>query len=760
MRKGKLEILAETDLNWQEEVGTAMGRLRVERDPSGEWKVFISAEKPEPGFAETPVPGSVDWKLIGSGIDTLEISPAHFGIYYRFSSRQDRKLWLDDLSIQGRFVRDTIPPSIARLMTLDEHTLQVEFSEPLDIASAINEARYSISDGSKQPDTLFFQTSGRMVLVFKDPFESGTTDTLRIFGIKDPKDNVADILKEEFTWFRAGKGDILINEIMYDPEPQVRLPGYEYIELYNRSAYPVEMEGWIISTGTRSARLPQHEFPAEAYMLICYKESSEQYPEAGLVLDALTSKTFFSNQGSLISLFDREGVLIDWIEYSTEMHADEYYASGGWSLERIDPERECHADDNWTSSSDRQGGSPGRENSVRRKNPDRNAPEIVRVYSSDPGNLHLEFNETMDGSSLCHSSEWKLELSSGHGGEEWIYPDTIKLNYPFMRKMSLHYSVAFEAGRDYYLEPGSGIRDCSGNSMQPGSRYRFAIPVFPGRSDILITEVLFNPMPFCPDFVEIYNPGPAVFDLADIGIAGRDPETARMVSATRIIPEHFLFYPGEYRVLTADPESLAGCHTIHDPDVLVKVSDMPGMKDDVGSVLIIDKYLEVIDEFGYNERMHHPGLSSEEGVSLERLSNSEPADNPRNWHSASSLEGFATPGRKNSQYMNSDPVEQGFELEPEVFSPDLDGIEDILFIRYRFRSAGQLARINIFDPRGRLIKVIAGKELLGTEGFFTWDGTDRNGRMVRSGIYLVSVEVSGRDGFQRFRIPCVISQKP
>ena len=222
--------------------------------------------------------------------------------------------------------------------------------------------------------------------------------------------------------------------------------------------------------------------------------------------------------------------------------------------------------------------------------------------------------------------------------------------------------------------------------------------------------------------------------------------------------EHRLLFPGQYLALTEDPEELSAFFMIHDGFSIVKMSDMPAMGDIEGSVLLLDRYLSVVDEMAYHRDMHHPALPSPEGVSLERISFSPGSENPSNWHSASSTDGFGTPGRKNSQYMEIDDGREGISVEPEIFTPDMDGVEDILLIRYRFSTPGCRARILVFDPGGRLVREIAMGELLGTEGFYTWNGCDRNGELAGRGLYLVFTVVSGVDGrIRRYRNTCILS---
>jgi hypothetical protein len=56
-------------------------------------------------------------------------------------------------------------------------------------------------------------------------------------------------------------------------------------------------------------------------------------------------------------------------------------------------------------------------------------------------------------------------------------------------------------------------------------------------------------------------------------------------------------------------------------------------------------------------------------------------------------------------------------------------------------SAHVKVRVNVFDVRGRLVAALY-EGLLGSSGDLAWDGRDRNGRVVSSGIYFVRAESS------------------
>ena len=186
--------------------------------------------------------------------------------------------------------------------------------------------------------------------------------------------------------------------------------------------------------------------------------------------------------------------------------------------------------------------------------------------------------------------------------------------------------------------------------------------------------------------------------------------------------------------------------------------DLPAWGDKAGTVVLLNRWYQVIDEFAYLSNMHFPLLASDEGVSLERINPDSPTNDPSNWHSAAEDAGFATPGSYNSQGMSESPATSGIIIEPEVFSPDNDGIDDFVSIRYRFDIPGSVISAWIFDPRGRLICQLSNNRLLGNNGQITWDGTDHSGRRVNTGIYLVYIKLFTLNGqVWEVKKTCVLS---
>jgi hypothetical protein len=60
---------------------------------------------------------------------------------------------------------------------------------------------------------------------------------------------------------------------------------------------------------------------------------------------------------------------------------------------------------------------------------------------------------------------------------------------------------------------------------------------------------------------------------------------------------------------------------------------------------------------------------------------------------------------------------------------------------YKFDQGGFVGNVKIFDGHGRLVKTLANNEILGSEGFYHWNGDQDGGAKARTGYYFVWFEV-------------------
>lgn len=259
----------------------------------------------------------------------------------------------------------------------------------------------------------------------------------------------------------------------------------------------------------------------------------------------------------------------------------------------------------------------------------------------------------------------------------------------------------------------------------------------------MINEILFNPRPGGVDFVEVINVSSKYFNLKNWSLANQ--EEGQFINARSLTQNDYILAPQSYLVITTNGTILKSQYPTAQEENLL-TSTLPSLNDDEGSVAILSDEGNPLDFFEYTDDFHSPMLKDKEGVSLERISLSEPTLHAGNWKSASSTAGFATPGYLNSNARPENLIDENtIIIEPEIFSPNVPG-QDFVQIKYSFDQSALAANIKIVDHQGRLIKEVANNETLGFEGFFRWEGDRQDGSKARMGYYFVWFETFSLDG--------------
>ncbi|HEY2348888.1 MAG TPA: hypothetical protein VGH64_07720, partial [Puia sp.] len=151
-------------------------------------------------------------------------------------------------------------------------------------------------------------------------------------------------------------------------------------------------------------------------------------------------------------------------------------------------------------------------------------------------------------------------------------------------------------------------------------------------------------------------------------------------------------------------------------------------------------------ELDYDHHWHSPLLSNENGVALERIRTDLPTMLAGNWTSATAASGYGTPGYKNSENSLDSIAGDFISIEPKIFSPDMDGYHDFLFIHYHLPAAGYIGTVSVYDVFGRKVRILVDNILWGTEGSFRWDGLDEQQRLLPMGHYILIIQLFQPDG--------------
>jgi hypothetical protein len=226
-----------------------------------------------------------------------------------------------------------------------------------------------------------------------------------------------------------------------------------------------------------------------------------------------------------------------------------------------------------------------------------------------------------------------------------------------------------------------------------------------------------------------------------------------------ISTDGYLIFPGDYLVLSENGNAVKSQYNTTNPEAFLDMSNIPTMSIASGS-LCLNAGFTVVDHFTYYEDMQFPLLNSSKGVTLERIDFERPTNDRTNWHSAAQDVGYGTPGYKNSQYNDAVETDNAIEITPEIFSPDEDGMNDIVSINYHFDTPGFVGNITIYDSKGRLVKYLVRSELLGINGTFSWDGINEEREKAHIGIYIIFTEVFDLSGkVKRYKKTCVLGGK-
>ena len=307
------------------------------------------------------------------------------------------------------------------------------------------------------------------------------------------------------------------------------------------------------------------------------------------------------------------------------------------------------------------------------------------------------------------------------------------------KTITLTFASALEANTIYQLRIES-LEDCIGNS-RTGINTELVSTSPAVMGDLLINELLFNPKDDGVDFIEIYNASKKYIDLSTLSVARYTDERENEVDLS--LNKEILF-PSQYAAICIDSNAIKTAYEA--ARNLIQLASLTPMSNDNGTVLLLDQYETVLDSVSYNEDQHFALLSDVNGVSLERINFEGNTHDPSNWHSASASVGFATPGYKNSQFVDISDVAGKINLQRKTFSPDADGYEDLLIINYDLNTNGNVLNGYIYDLAGKLIYQPINNETLSSSGFVSWDGIIENGTKIPIGNYIILLEAFNLNG--------------
>jgi len=544
---------------------------------------------------------------------------------------------------------DLTPPMVVGFQVPDGETILLNFSESID-ESSLDAAIVTMDQGVGVVG-LELTGSDQIQVNLDATLEVGVAYSLEVSGLADCEGNsmtdpeVVDILIGETPL----SGDLILTEIMADPNPPVGLPEAEYLELFNKSDKTLDLMGCDISGVVFEDPVLMSPGSYLAIASVANAGLFENF-EGFVFLDFSTS--FLTNGGAELVLTNINGEELDFVEYSDDWYGDPDKDDGGYSLELINPTVACSGAFNWTASSDPAGGSPGLQNSVFNDAPDIAPPNFIDYEVIESNLFEITFSEPLD-----EGAAQTVEVT--------ISPSIplVSLSSPRRDKILVELSGELQIGVSYIIDLAN-VQDCEGNVADIIS-FEILLGESPLTNEILITEIMADPSPSqgLPEgeYFELYNASEKYIDLLGCELSGLEFHESLIIR-----PEEYVFFAS----------ISGGSNFLLFPDVVLLEDMSTSYLTNGGRELILTNPDGLrIDRVNYDITWYGDPEKEEGGFSLERINLNEPCRGADNW-TASVAEQGGTPGEENSV----------FSLVPDTTPPQVVTVyvlsETLLEIRF------------------------------------------------------------------------------
>ncbi len=525
-------------------------------------------------------------------------------------------------------------------------------------------------------------------------------------------------------YYKPNWGDIIISEIYSNPKSNNKYP-YEFIELYNRTDLPLNLNDFKLSNYSSEYPLPNKVLSPGEYVALSSKAWN-----SGEALDIPLPT--LPNEFAQYSLVHLSKTLIHRVEYNIDYFEDAQKKAGGYSLEITDLNAICTQNSNWKECMNSEGATPGKANSRDQNLSKLSPPEtIYRGINADT--IILFFNKAI------HPNLIKEATISNNGntlnGNWYIH----KTN-PQIAKFKTYPTIPW--GEELQI---SDLYSCE-TEEKATTVVQLPTNKISGNRGIQINEVLFYPHTSRSKYIELYNYGDSAISLKNIFLGRFDSSLMVFNSGSIPFNEDLWLLPKELICFSTNPNQIIEDYPSHSANHIwySPKLDLPSSS---GALLALRNANDMIIDLAFiNPDYHTSFISEHKGISLERTYAYSNGLAKSAWASASKNYEYGTPGMMNSQWLEHFKAEEVLELSSEYFSPDHDGYEDLIQIKCKFSDKENQINLQIYNEYGQLIKTLARNEYVGTNFSVVWDGGTQNGTKAPIGIYKVVLDGYNQSG--------------
>jgi len=598
---------------------TNVVRIKVTRLPGGVWNVYAVKNT------------SYNYTFEGSFTDNTITSTGFFGLVARYSTASRyNQYYFDDIVIQ-KIVVDTIKPTVASASVLSANTIDVLFSEAVDVASAQLLTNYSVNNniGNATSAVRDGNNFSLVHLTFANNFQNATNYILSVSGVADLSGNVMNFFSTNFSVYTPQPYDILINELMADPDPVVGWPNVEFVELYNRTTFPIDLTGWKFSDATSTITLGAYTIEPDSFAVLCRADSAVLFQNVGIAVLPVSSLPSLNNTSDELKIRRPDNTIIHSVNYSSSWYNSSVKNDGGWTLEMINPNNPCVSIGNWTASNHPSGGTPGKRNSVYNTS-STSALALLNIEINNNSSITLNFNQDVNKADAEVITNYIINQGVGN-------PQTAQIDSFIFSKVKLNFATPFDSLLIYTIT--ANITNCAGTAISSQNSLQFALPRKVEKFDVVIHEILPDPDPVIglpnAEFVEIYNRSNKAFNTNNWTLSKAGSSAATLPS--------YLLLPDSFLIITSTTNfPLFSAHS-----AVIGVSSFPTLTNSGDQILLRDNSGSLIHYLEYSDSWFGSSSKINGGWTLEMIDAENPCSGEGNWQPSNDPSG-GTPGRKNS----------------------------------------------------------------------------------------------------------------
>ena len=515
----------------------------------------------------------------------------------------------------------------------------------------------------------------------------------------------------------AKEYDVVISELMPDPEPVVGLPAFEYVELQNRSKHNIDVTNWTLAVGSKTFRLPALTLNADSVVIISTTDGANALKIFGKAFGLFSSKTTLSNEGTSLVLRDKNRKTIDATSYTaSNLNGSE----GGRSIISKRVVFPCLTDDYWQITSDEKGGTPGRAEPIIAK--PFQTLRILKSYIDDDNAVHIAMNQSVDSFAATQPLHYLLSESEFEINSISVIP-------PYFNEISLSLNKPLVAGNVLTISLLPSYCLCDSSLTSDTLKTRVALPEKAGKDDVILSEIRFEPLTGYPEFIEIQNVSNKVIDAGSLAL--RVTSASGNATEAKFSSSQLLF-PKEFRAYFDEVDSMQ-CPLNEQSQVW---KGKPNFTSEEGQLELLDTTGKVFETVHYNQDWQFVLLNEKRGHSLERVSAQLPANEANSWQTSAYPCG--TPGIANSQQILGNQDNPRLTLSAETIGLTLALLPKVDICLTNLPLGGMVT-VQLFDALGRHVCWVSRNQLAGNMYCSSWYGKNENQQIVDNGIYIIFV---------------------